>query len=164
MRRNAGVLATVAFAAVVAGCGGGGSPRFERSADWNLLSGHEELAAANVPFAGPDRSLASPPSRTVARLPRRGVLIWAMVSRGGSGARTPLPVHLAEGVRVDPFEGFRCAPAVPLSRCYAASGSVRRLNGRMAGYDVDLFVFLGTDRPSNAQVAAVDAELARLRV
>jgi hypothetical protein len=34
----------------------------------------------------------------------------------------------------------------------------------MAGYDVDLYVFLGTDRPSSAQIEAVDAELARLRL
>jgi hypothetical protein len=53
---------------------------------------------------------------------------------------------------------------VPLSRCFAASGSVRRLAGRLDGYDVDLYVFLGTDRPSSAQLAAVDAELARLRL
>jgi hypothetical protein len=163
MRRTVGLLAVIAVAGAAAGCGGGGSPRFESAANWNLLSGHGELAAANVPFAEPDRSLTSPPSLTVAKLPRRGVVIWGMVSRSGSGTHRPLPRHLADGVRSNPFEGFRCAPAVPSSRCYAASGSVRRLAGRLAGYDVDLYVFLGTDRPSASQIAAVDAELARLR-
>lgn len=49
-----------------------------------------------------------------------------------------------------------------MSRCYAASGSVRRLAGRMDGYDVDVSVFFGIDHPSSAQIAAASAELARL--
>jgi hypothetical protein len=163
MRRSAGLLAVVALAVVAAGCGGGGKPRFEPAADWHLLSGKGELAAANVPFAGADRNLMSPPSRTVDTLPRRGVVIWALVSPAGKDRTRPLRLHLSEAVRTNPFEGFRCAPAVPSSRCFSASGSVRRLAGQLAGYDVDLYVFLGTDRPSPAQVAAVDAELARLR-
>ena len=165
MRRGILRLATVCTATlVVAGCGGGGRPRFETAANWHLLSENGALSAANVPFAERDRSLASPPSRTVAMLPRRGVVIWAMVARAGKDSRRPLPLRLTEASRSNPFEGFPCAPAVPLSRCFAASGSVRRLHGRMAGYDVDLYVFLGTDRPSSAQIAVVDAELARLRV
>jgi hypothetical protein len=163
MRRSVELLAVVALVAVTAGCGGGGKPRFEHAADWHLLSGKGELAAANVPFAKADRSLASPPSRTVETLPRQGVVIWALVSRAGKGSRRALPLHLSEAVRTNPFEGFRCAPAVPSSRCFSASGSVRRLAGRLAGYDIDLYVFLGTDRPSSAQISAVDAELARLR-
>ena len=87
-----------------------------------------------------------------------------MVSRAAKGSRRALPLRLTRAIRSNPFEGFPCAPAVSLSRCFAASGSVRRLYGRMNGYDVDLYVFLGTDRPSPAQIAAVDAELARLRV
>jgi ABC-type amino acid transport substrate-binding protein len=164
MRRSIGLLAAAALVAAVAGCGGGSAPRFERAADWHLLSAHGELAAANVPFARADRSLASPPSRTVDTLPRRGVVIFALVSRNGSGPRSPLPLRLGEAARSNPFEGFRCAPAVPLSRCFAASGSVRRLAGRLDGYDVDLWVFLGTDRPGSAQIEAVDTELPRLRV
>jgi hypothetical protein len=160
MRRSLVLFAVVAAAA---GCGGGGTPRFEPAADWHLLSGKGELAAANVPFAKADRNLASPPSRTVDTLPRRGVVIWALVSRAGKDSRRALPLHLSDAVRTNPFEGFSCAPAVPSSRCFAASGSVRRLAGRLSGYDVDLYVFLGTDRPSPAQVTAVDAELARLR-
>jgi hypothetical protein len=165
MRRCLALLAVSFTIAAVAGCGGGsGAPRFESAAAWHLLSGNGELAAANVPFAGRDRTLASPPARTVATLPRDGVVIWAMVSHAGKGAQGPLPLRLSRSVRSNPFEGFRCAPAVSVERCYAASGSVRRLHGRMAHYDVDLYVFLGTDRPSPAQIAAVDAELARLRV
>jgi hypothetical protein len=154
----------LALLVLLAGCGGGGGgPGFEQAAGWTVLSGHGQLAAANVPFAARDRSLTSPPGRTVATLPRRGVVIWGLVSPAAKHRRTPLPLRLSEGTRSNPIEGTGCAPAVPLSRCFAASGSVRHLGGRLAGYDVDLFVFLGTDRPSPAQVAAVDAELARLR-
>ena len=163
MRRTVELLAVVALVAAVAGCGGGGGPRFEQAADWHLLSAHGELVAANIPIAKADRNLASPPSRTVETLPRHGVVIFGLVSRNGSGTPRPLPLRLRKAVRSNPFEGFRCAPAVPEARCFAASGSVRRLAGRLDGYDVDLYVFLGTDRPSSAQVAAVDAELARLR-
>jgi len=165
MSRSVGLLVVFVAVAVLAGCGrSGGTPRFEPATAWHLLSGNGELAAANVPFAERDRSLASPPARTVATLPRRGVVIWALVSRAGKDPRRPLRLRLTGAARSNPFEGFSCAPAVPLSRCFAASGSVRRLHGRMAGYDVDLYVFLGTDRPSPAQIAAVDAEFARLRV
>jgi hypothetical protein len=163
MRRSVELLAVAALVVVAAGCGGGGKPRFEPAADWHLLSGKGELAAANIPFADADRNLMSPPSRTVDTLPRRGVVIWALISRAGKDRTRALPLHLSAAVRTNPFEGFRCAPAVPSSRCFSASGSVRRLAGRLAGYDVDLYVFLGTDRPSPAQVDAVDAELARLR-
>jgi hypothetical protein len=165
MRRAVALLAISLAVAAVAGCGGGASrPRFEPAADWHLLSGDGELAAANVPFAGRDRSLSSPPSRTVATLPRSGVVIWAMFSRAGKDSRRALPLRLTGAARSNPFEGFSCAPAVSLPRCFAASGSVRRLAGRLDGYDVDLYVFLGTDRPSSAQLEAVDAELARLRL
>src|SRR5689334_13989065 len=162
MRR---AVALLAISLAVAGCGGGASrPRFEPAADWHLLSGDGELAAANVPFAGRDRSLSSPPSRTVATLPRSGVVIWAMFSRAGKDSRRALPLRLTGAARSNPFEGFSWAPAVSLPRCFAASGSVRRLAGRLDGYDVDLYVLLGTDRPSSAQLEAVDAELARLRL
>lgn len=162
MRRCLGLVAVLATVTLVTGCGGGGAPRFEAAAGWHLLSGNGEVAAANVPFAGEDRSLASPPSRTVATLPRGGVVIWAMLTRAGAGSPRPLPLHLSAAARTDPFEGLRCAPAVPMSRCYAASGSVRRLAGRMDGYDVDVSVFFGIDHPSSAQIAAASAELARL--
>jgi hypothetical protein len=130
-----------------------------------VLSGQGELAAANVPFAASDRSLKSPPSRTVATLPRGGVVIWAMVSSPGKlpPGSTPLPLRLSEALPSNPFEGFSCAPAVPTSRCYAASGSVRRLVARLRHHLVDLYVFFGTDHPAAASVAAANAELARLR-
>ena len=162
--RRAAVLALVAL--VAAGCGGASKPRFQAANGWHLLSRQAELAAANVPFAVADRSLASPPSRTVATLPRDGVVIWATFSRSGGKLpprSTPLPLRLAEAMRSNPFEGFGCAPAVSESRCNAASGSIRRLGAQVGRYYVDLYVFFGTDHPAAASVAAADAELARLR-
>jgi hypothetical protein len=150
-----------------AGCGGAGKPHFRSAAGWHLLSGRNELAAANVQFASADRSTASPPSRTVATLPRDGIVIWAMVgreSRHPPSSPTPLPLRLSEAVPTNPFEGFGCAPAVPVARCYAASGSVRRFVGQAGSYFVELYVFFGTDRPAVASVAAANAELARLRL
>jgi hypothetical protein len=161
------VAMLVLVAVLAAGCGGAGKPRFQSAAGWQLLSGHNELAAANVPFAPADRSLESPPSSTVAALPRRGVLIWAMVSHPGPpppGWSTPLPLRLRETYRSNPFEGFRCAPAVTIDNCDSASGSVRRLQAWSGPYEVDLFVYFGTDRPTSASVRAANAELARLQL
>jgi hypothetical protein len=157
----------LAVAAVVAGCGGSAKPRFESATGWQLLSGHGELAAANLPFAPADRSTASPPSRTVATLPRDGVVIWAMVSHPGQPPRgwaTPLPLRLRETVPSNPFEGFRCAPAVTTDSCDSASGSVRHLQAWSGPYEADLYVFFGTDHPAAASVAAANAELARLQL
>ena len=158
-----GVAVLALVAALAAGCGGSAKPRFRSATGWQVLSGQNELAAANVPFASADRSTTSPPSRTVATLPRRGVLIWAMVSRSAGPGSTPLPLRLSEAVPVNPFEGFGCAPAVSTAHCFAASGSVRRLVAQAGRYDVDLSVFFGTDRPAKASLAAANAELARLR-
>jgi hypothetical protein len=160
-RASAGL---VLLALLVAGCGGAGKPRFQSAAGWQLLSGQNELAAANVPFAAADRSMASPPSRTVAALSPRGIVIWAMYSgKQTGGGSTPLPLRLTEAVPSNPFEGFRCAPAVSTSRCDAAFGSIRRLGAEIGPYYVDLYVFFGTDRPAAASLAATNAELARLR-
>lgn len=167
MRRSVWLLGIAAAAAVLAGCGGA-KPHFESAAGWHLLSGHGELVAADVIYAPADRRLhlASPPTPTVASLPRDGTVIWAMYLRGGN-SRFPqrrLPLQVEQGVRSNPFEGFRCAPAVPTARCFAASGSVWRLFGRYGRYAVDVYVFFGTDHPPPTQLAAADAELARLRL
>jgi hypothetical protein len=160
------LAALAPFALVVAGCGGGGGPHFRSAAGWHLLSTSGELSAANVPFAAADRDRQSPPSQTVETLPRAGVVIWAMYSHDAKSdfPRRRLPLRVEQAARSNPFEGFRCAPAVTTARCYAASGSIRHLEGRHGSYAVDLYVFFGTDRPTPAQVAAANAELARLKL
>lgn len=167
MRRSVWLLAATALMSLLAGCGGGGRPHFQSAAGWHVLSGHGELAAANVPFAAADRDTTSPPSRTVARLPRKGVVIWAMISRPGKpppGWSTPLPLRLRETAQSNPFEGFRCAPAVTTANCDSASGSVRHLQAWSGPYEAELYVFFGTDHPMAASVAAANAELARLQL
>ena len=49
--------------------------RFEAASGWRLLSRQGELVAANVQLAKQDTSLLSPPSHTVAALPRNGLLL-----------------------------------------------------------------------------------------
>jgi hypothetical protein len=87
-----------------------------------------------------------------------------MYSRGGKSdqPRRRLPLRVEQAIASNPFEGFRCAPAVATASCYAASGSVWRLLGRYGPYDLDLFVYFGTDHPLPEDVAAADEELARL--
>lgn len=102
------------LAVLAAGCGGTAKPHFRSATGWHLLSGQNELAAANVQFAAPDRSMSSHQNR--------------------QPPSTPLPLRLSEALPVGPFEGFRCAPAVRISRCYAASGSVRRLVADAGSY------------------------------
>jgi hypothetical protein len=128
------------LALLAAGCGGAGRPRFRSADGWRLMSGQNELAAV-------------------------GIVIWAVISRQGTQPpSTPLPLRLSEALPSNPFEGFGCAPAVPVSRCDAASGSVRRLVAEASGYYVDLYVFFGTDHPAAASVGAANAEFARLRL
>jgi hypothetical protein len=159
------LAALALLALVVAGCGGGGGPHFQSAAGWQLLSTSNELSAANVPFAAADRSMESPPSQTVATLPRDGIVVWAMYQYGTSDfPRRPLPLRVEQAARATPFEGFLCAPAVTTARCFAASGSIRHLEARHGSYAVDLYVFFGTDRPPPAEVAAANAELARLNL
>lgn len=163
--KTAAALALLAL--VAAGCGGSGKPHFRSATGWHLLSGPNELAAANLQFAAADRSMSSPPSRTVASLPRNGIVIWAMVSHSGQaspGWSTPLPLRLRETVPSNPFEGFRCAPAVATDKCYAASGSIRHLQAWNGAYALDLYVFFGTDHPATGSVAAANDELARLQL
>jgi hypothetical protein len=160
-------VAVLVLVAAIAGCGGA-RPRFESAAGWHLTSAHGQLSAAKVIFAPADRRLmlTSPPSRTVASLPRDGMVIWVMYVRGWNThyPRKQLPLRVEQGAPSNPFEGFRCAPTVTTAHCYAASGSVWRVFGSYGRYDVDVYVFFGTDHPLPELFGQADAELARLRL
>jgi hypothetical protein len=161
------LAAALALVALVAGCGGG-KPHFERAAGWHLLARGDALVASNVPLAPADRSLASPPSHTVGSLPRYGVLLWLLVGPHHKGGRwdrkfPPVPLRVDETVATNPPEGFFC-PAAARSDCFEAGGAIRRMQARAAGWDIGVTIFFGSDRPLPEDVAAADAELARLRL
>jgi hypothetical protein len=157
----------LALAALVAGCGGG-KPHFERAAGWHVQARGDALVASNVPLAPADRSLASPPSHTVGSLPRYGVLLWLLVGHHHKSGRwdrkfPPVPLRVDETVATNPPEGFSCPPAAR-SACFEAGGAIRRMQARAAGWDLAVTIFFGSDRPQPEDVAAADAELARLRL
>jgi hypothetical protein len=161
------LAAVVALAALAAGCGGG-KPHFQSAAGWQQLSRSGELAVANVPFRAADRSLDSPPSGTVATLPRSGIVIWLLVGRHHKSKAwdrkfPPVPLRVEETVATNPPEGFSCPPAAR-SDCFEEGGAIRRMQARASGWDVAATVFFGTDRPLPEDLAAADAELARLRL
>jgi hypothetical protein len=163
MRRSASLVALVGL---FAGCGGGSSsPQFQRAPGWHSLSRHGELVAASVQLAPADQSLASPPSRTVAALPHRGILIWVYAIRRRGGAIDakfpPVPLRVERTVATNPPEGFFCAPAAR-RHCFEAGGSIRRMEASAAGWNLGVTIFFGRDRPSPAQIDAANAELARL--
>jgi hypothetical protein len=159
--RTAAVLVLVA--ALATGCGGSrGTPKFQSAAGWHLLSRDGELVAADVPFAGQDKNLLSPPSRTVATLPPGRTLIWVQVSRHRDhGVQAGLALRVENMVATNPPEGFFC-PRAARKNCFAAAGAIRTLESYNAGWNVGIFLFFGTDRPSRSQIADANAELARL--
>lgn len=73
---------------------------------------------------------------------------WAPVDNRFPVAKLPLTVD--EAAATAPPEGF------------SAAGAIRRLDARVAGYDVDLSIFFGSERPSAAAVAAANRELTLL--
>jgi hypothetical protein len=168
VKRSAGLI--VAVAVLTTGCGGTQAvrpaasvrgPGFSAAAGWHTLGfglsqppNAPDASAANVRFARADRS-QSAPTRTVATLPRRGIVIWAQLQARWTAVDNRFPVRrpaLREAVPIVGMEGF----GLP------AAGSVRRLEARTAGYDVDVSVFFGAKHPSAAEMDAANRELARL--
>jgi hypothetical protein len=170
MRRVAVLAVLTALAAVTAGCGGTrplppatsvDGPGFLLAPGWHTLGdglaqppNAPDASAANVPFVAADRS-QSAPFRTEASLPRRGILIWAQLQ-----ARWP-PVDRRFPVRRPPLQVGEAASS-PGIEGFQPTGSIRRVQARFAGYDVDVSIFFGARHPSPAAVAAANDELARL--
>jgi hypothetical protein len=161
-------VAPVLLVALAAGCGSAHpvppatnvqGPGFHSAAGWHVLGyglsqppNAPDASAANVPFARADRS-QSAPTRTEASLPRRGILIWAQLQPRWPQVDRRFPVRkpiLRDAVPTSGMEGF--GPA----------GTIRRLEARTAGYDVDVLIFFGAKHPSAAVVAATNRELRRL--
>jgi hypothetical protein len=157
----------LAVAVVVAGCGGTRrAPYFQTAAGWHVLVEPGQTAsAANVAFARSDRS-QSFPTRTIASLPPRGVLIWIEWVRPRTSAtdaglyrQLSLPLRVsqthASGAPSGVPEGTSCPSAAP----DCALGQVSAME---SGWDATVWIFSGAPRKSPAQIAAANSELARL--
>ncbi len=149
--------------ALTAGCGGASRPDFAQAHGWHVLAEPGQIvSAANVPFASADRS-QSAPIRTVASLPRQGIVIWVQWLRRGKVpaedrhfSRRSLPLRVQGMAAVQP-EGFTCPPS-------SGNGcSTRAIQAASTRWDVAVWVFFGTAHPSSATVAVANRELAQLR-
>ncbi len=152
------------MAALAAGCGGAAKPHFRTARGWHVIAEPGQIvSAANVPFAAADRS-ESAPIRTVASLPRYGIVIWIQwLRRGRFPAKDqryypsrPLPLRVQD-MTATAVEGFTC-PRIS-NGCFT-----RALQAGSERWDVAVWVFFGTDDPLPEDIAAADAELARLRL
>jgi hypothetical protein len=110
--------------------------------------------ASTIPFADDPPEF---PSRTLRRLPPGGIVITAQLfgpdkNGGGRNRAASPPFRLSQGQRSYPWEGQ--IGKIPLYH----------IGGRVPGqrYDVGIAVFFGRLHPTPDQVAAADAELARL--
>jgi hypothetical protein len=151
-------------AAVAAGCGGAGqAPHFRAARGWHVLVEPGQTAsAANVRFVRSDRH-QSFPTRTIASLPPRGVLIWLEWVRPRKTAvdtklypPRPLPLRVVPTTYIGAPEGTRCPS-------HEADCILDHLVQRESGWDSDLWIFVGSSRRSAAQIAAANSELAKLQ-
>lgn len=173
MRREivagAGVLLAVLFLAATGGAARSASagvsraePGFAPIRGWHVLPvgsmsgpiGRSE-SAANVRFSKADVG-SSAPVKTVATLPEHGVLIWAQFQATGRPA-------------IDRGFPLRCLPlrlneaAVSgTPEMFASPGKVFHLDARTRGYDIFIYIFFGSPKPSAATRAAVNLQLAKL--
>ena len=113
--------------------------------------------ASTIPYL--DEPPQFPPSTTLRRLPADGIVITVQVfgpdeHGGGRNRANRPPFRLDQASRGYPWEGQ--IGEIPL---YSIGG---RATGQ--SYDVDIAVFFGRNRPTRAQIAAADAELARLKL
>jgi hypothetical protein len=121
-----------------------------------------QSAAATIQYL--DAPNALPPSRTLAALPRNGIVVCVSLTRDSNfdpsrlngndmyQPRRAPPYRLADFERVYPWEGQ--IRDIPDYRLWAATGE---------RYLVDLRVYFGREHPTNAMLAAADAVLRGLR-
>jgi hypothetical protein len=161
VRRGVWLLGFLAVLAV--GCGGTEqTPHFQVADGWHVIVEPGQIvSAANIPFAAADRS-ESAPTRTVASLPPRGIVIWVqwrqrrrIRAEDRQYPRRSLPLRVQSMARTQP-EGFACPPS-------SGNGcATQALQAASARRDIAVWIFFGSGKPSSAQIAAANAELARL--
>jgi hypothetical protein len=113
--------------------------------------GQTETWAATVPYRDPPPQI--PPHRTLARLPRDGIIIWLSLSRDSANRLRPLNSLTIRSRRITTsFEGL--------------SGGIGlyRASVRKPGYDLDLWIFFKRVNPPANVIARAQAELDRLQL
>jgi hypothetical protein len=164
MRGSAPLLAFACAVMLAAGCGGTGQPpHFQAAPDRHVIAEPGQIvSAANISFSAADRS-QSAPIRTVASLPRRGIVIWVQWLRRG---KFPTKDRRYYPKRSVPLRVQSMAPVAPEGfTCPHASGSscgTRSLQAGSERWDIAVWVFFGTSHPPRTTVAVANAQLARL--
>jgi len=98
-----------------------------------------------------DPATADPPNRTLATLPRRAIVVWAVAFEGTARERRPIVLDLRRARRLPCCESTRVA------------GGMEELHGlgRRRAYTVYVRVYFGS-RPTAATRAAAQRALGRL--
>ena len=113
------------------------------------------VSAANVAFSRADLGSGAP-VKTAAALPKAGILIWVQFQATGRPAMDRgfplrrLPLRLNEAAVSRNPEGF------------ASPGKVLHLLARAHGYDIFIYIFFGSPKPSSAVRAAANTQLGKL--
>jgi hypothetical protein len=113
--------------------------------------GQTETWAATVPYRDPP--LQYSPDRTLRRLAPDGIIIWVSLSRDSAVRLRPSnSLHIRRSLISNNFEGL--PRGIGLYRAVV----------RRPAYDIDLWVFFKSVRPSSRVIALAQAELDRLRL
>ena len=164
-------LAMLAAACVVAAASAAGSRRlapvkFEQAPGWHVgasrvhtCPGVPQSQCSQVEsWAGTvrwrDCHDCEPPHRTLASLPRGGIVISVLLGKEPRPPRhvMPWPPVLRRGAIVGPIEG------APPRIGYFGQG------GRLRGFSAELFVYFGRLHPTLRQIARAQAELNSARL
>jgi hypothetical protein len=106
--------------------------------------------ARNVPYR--DDATADPPNRTLAHLPRRGIIVWAVISNPVSGTK-PLRLDLGNARHLACCEGERVAGG-----SYELAGY-----GPMRTYSAIIRIYFGS-RPTKTMLAQAQRALNELKL
>jgi hypothetical protein len=113
--------------------------------------GQTETWAASVRYRDPP--LQIPPVRTLRALAPDGIIIWVSLSRDSAVRLRPSnSLHIRRSLISNNFEGL------------PRGIGLYRATARRPAYDIDLWVFFKTIRPSPRVIARAQAELGRLRL
>jgi hypothetical protein len=107
--------------------------------------------ASNVRYR--DNAAADPPNKTLAHLPRTGVIVWAVIFQSHYVPPTPINLDLRTARRLPCCEGARVVGGV-----WELTGS-----GPHRAYSIIVRVFFGS-RPTSARRVAAQRALDQLRL